>query len=504
MKAFDLHCHPTLKPLLTLKENRNSPWYNIQIKLDNIADNIYDSQSNPDQLLIGNCNIACVGLMAIERAFADQVLAQIAAGWADNIDKRQLWKIRDMEVGCTYSELLDQEIASVINNAQSDDGNKMRFIKSFGEYNKNDNKTLHLIGSLEGGHTLYYGKNEYSDHEKVVAKVKKFRQGDPIRLLYITLSHLSQNAMANHAYGMKIFSKNDFAPSGNGITELGHKVIKACLEDNASTKPIFIDIKHLSLKSRIEFYNTYGTDHPIIASHVAVTGCSYEAMPISKVKRRKRKGWLKVVYDKQKGYLPGTYFNPNSINLYDEDIENILKSGGLIGLILDERVLGYSNKKLVPDWIEKERSKEFVSMDEEDVFLNPGDYVVQDESVDFDNEDELDENIEREFLKLGGHSRDISKAHLHLRYLVNNIVHIVRVGKSVGIDARKHIVIGSDLDGLVNTIDSCTTAAQYGNLYDQLKENINRFAFTDIPNVDQFVDDMFYNNGYEFLKKNFQ
>ena len=36
-----------------------------------------------------------------------------------------------------------------------------------------------------------------------------------------------------------------------------------------------------------------------------------------------------------------TVFNPWTINLFDEDILEIVESSGMIGIIMDERVLGY-------------------------------------------------------------------------------------------------------------------------------------------------------------------
>ena len=58
-----------------------------------------------------------------------------------------------------------------------------------------------------------------------------------------------------------------------------------------------------------------------------------------------------VCYDRPKG-LGDTHFNPWSINLYDFEIEIILKSDGLIGLNMDQRIMG--TKKVQGEYFDAE------------------------------------------------------------------------------------------------------------------------------------------------------
>ena len=71
-------------------------------------------------------------------------------------------------------------------------------------------------------------------------------------------------------------------------------------------------------------------------------------LPIEKYKKTRR-GFTKVSYKKPKGHVEGTLFNPISINLYNEDIKEIIQSNGLMGLILDERILGAGGGMVNPE-----------------------------------------------------------------------------------------------------------------------------------------------------------
>ncbi|MBA3900537.1 MAG: hypothetical protein H0X62_10060, partial [Bacteroidetes bacterium] len=105
-----------------------------------------------------------------------------------------------------------------------------------------------------------------------------------------------------------------------------------------------IDIKHMSLKSRKDYYEyrrSKGYSEPILATHMGVTGLSWDyKFPVSACKKFKGRGYSMIKYyqEKQEGAL--VPFNPCSINMYDEDIKEVLLSGGLIGMSLDRGILG--------------------------------------------------------------------------------------------------------------------------------------------------------------------
>ena len=130
-----------------------------------------------------------------------------------------------------------------------------------------------------------------------------------------------------------------------GFNEKGWAVLRHLLsltDDNALDeanlgKRILIDVKHLSVVARKEYYDhiiepcmAKGDVIPVIASHVAYSGRKTLKQLINNIK--KEKDGLTV-------NRFGTDFNAWNINLCDEDILLIFKSGGLIGINLDQRIL---------------------------------------------------------------------------------------------------------------------------------------------------------------------
>uniref|UniRef100_UPI0035947C05 membrane dipeptidase n=1 Tax=Pricia sp. TaxID=2268138 RepID=UPI0035947C05 len=245
---------------------------------------------------------------------------------------------------------------------------------------KFNEKSLKLTFAIEGGHNLCMKKignalkyDEFKDIEKsavldpkTIASnnpatvleelVKKFREKD-LDVLYLTLTHLThipEQHLATHAFATKALKHPSFYPFGNGLSELGLEVI-----DKAYSLPVLIDIAHMSLKSRLDFYK-YRKDKdyeniPIIASHVGVTGYSINDwkhnLDTIKCVNHVDQGIKTVkMYTKPKvaGYWGSNLkkeftFNPNTINLMDEDIIEVVNSKGIIGVSLDISILGYES-----------------------------------------------------------------------------------------------------------------------------------------------------------------
>ena len=116
-----------------------------------------------------------------------------------------------------------------------------------------------------------------------------------------------------------------------GINSLGYKLLRSLL-DNTKVRRILIDLKHMSIKSRIDYYRFLEKEHPdeivpLIVSHGAVNGFRSSLEPVEDDKFNFEK------------------FQPADINFYDDEIVRIVKSGGLFGIQLDERRLG-SNMEL--------------------------------------------------------------------------------------------------------------------------------------------------------------
>ena len=142
------------------------------------------------------------------------------------------------------------------------------------------------------------------------------------------------------------------------------------------------------------------------------------------------------------------YFNCSSINLYNEDIEAILLSGGLIGLSFDQRILGFADENVLRD-VTTPNDVEYISKQESRFFLGPNPAILPpwtDDDKIWTSEDF--ENLDPVF--------DIELSSL---FFLNHVIHILTVAKNnplIGIEkAMKQICLGTDYDGLINAIDNC-------------------------------------------------
>lgn len=105
-------------------------------------------------------------------------------------------------------------------------------------------------------------------------------------------------------------------------------------------------------------------------------------------------------------------------------------------------------------------------------------------------------------------------AEIQMYYYCNNILKLVYAG---GQNTWKHICIGSDFDGLIDAIEDAKTATRMPHLRNKIKSYLLKMMKTvdqyeqlfhaDASNLDQDVenklDDLFFNNGFEFLKRNY-
>ena len=310
----------------------------------------------------------------------------------------------------------------------------------------------------------------------------------PVRTLYLTLTHLTKCPTCTHAFGMKFIESIDFNSTGFGITDLGFKIIDKCLNNDKAR--IYPDIKHMSLQSRLQYYDYIKDKNiPIVASHMAVTGISYNKMPVHKIVER-TESYVVVEYVNPKG-LMDTEFNPWSINMYDEDILEVIKSDGIIGVILDERVLGFR--------VKEEKSHEVFSSEE---------FEKYEEQINNDLGDYQALAIQRKFEEdnRNWYNRKYGIINKRLRHFCNNILHIVEVG---GEDAWNHISIGSDFDGLIDAINAGKNAERYNVLARKMRRMLVKMAKSNpgtnyyINNIRNKVDGIMHKNAERFLEKYF-
>ncbi|MTI30826.1 membrane dipeptidase [Xanthovirga aplysinae] len=476
MEHIDIHCHSILKSFLG-KEEKTDSWSSYKAQPE-IFFNILNSQSSFSQLKKGAVKLVVVVLHCVEREVLRNWYARFVARIVGRYDIPFLRDIINKKY--SYRQLLDMQIEHL---------RKIKGIKvinSIEEYEPDKNH-LHVIASIEGAHNLY-GKDSKSRENKDEIVLRNFshykKQGNP-RLFYITPAHLVDNVLCTHAYAMKIIKDPTYMPKGCGLTSTGKRFIRNALE-NKTGKPVLIDIKHMSLQSRLEYYQLRREefpDRPIIATHMGVTGISYKNIPVSSFTHSQGEDFVGVDYLIPKG-LGGTTFNPWSINLYDEDIEEIILSKGLIGIILDQRILGLSINR-----------KEYFSAEE-----------FQNHYIHWMNLEADKQNV-RQGIDLIKLITEKSQSIWHLKYLCNNILHIVKVGERIiGEKVWDMLCLGSDNDGAIKTIKNCKTAADYPKLKKgllQLLPEMAEEAGIKIKNISGKVNNIMYYNALNFLKKHY-
>ncbi len=493
MPYADFHIHGSFKAYFTGNEvkDKKSPWDHIAYQVDKILfrryNEIFSSQSCFTQMHKGDVGLAVVPLYSVEHGFVGSTLLQILNLLSKNIDNKLFRKILRRQV-THYQQLLDS--LEHLNTAAAGDVAEhklVNFTRSFADIKPGH---INVIYSLEGAHAFLDRDEDVHSTEalnRAMDRVKAFKQKNPQapfpRIFILNFTHLTRAPFGNHAFGIKMLNHEDFIPKGKGISVAGWRLIETALSSDQDHYPILIDIKHMSLECRKAYYayrRQWFPNVPVVASHAGCTGISYDKindyiLEINSPHLNKKTCNL-VSYQKPDGHLPGTGFNPWSINLYDEDIVEILTSGGLIGLSLDQRILGTGKV-----------AREKMSHDETFKGITPLQPVL---GADPDEEPSI---------------RD---AELHLRQFCNNLFHIINVGRRIqgfGDDAWKHVVIGSDFDGLIDAVDFCPTAEHYSLIRVQLLQNLPALADeARIPlpaPLHEMVEGIMYQNGYAFLEK---
>ena len=522
MPFFDFHCHPGMKSRLAPAGQEPSPWQSIKVQLEilrSIKLNIsplfadaLDSQSSLHQLWRGNVNLIGLIIHSIEGKVAEQLLSKgiVRNGKIQQLDPG---KIRQSANGNAYYSIVRDELKRLADNAEAPanmglpPGTKLKFIRSMNEYNRADPNTIHALLILEGAQNLFNNPNDADFKEQFFRNLDDLSQ--TFRVFAINPCHFQQQAIANHAFGMQFLDNEPFFPTGHGITEWGRDVIKELYR-----RGIFVDIKHMGLVTRQNLYDlrkVEGITMPLICSHAGVTGISV----------RERLGYFyheppedegavwKMQFLKKWGHVKDTAYNMSSIGLYDEDILQVIQSKGMIGVSLDQRILGFPadeplryKEGIYPtdlDYISRQEAIEFF-MNRPPDQCQPGE---EDNDVVMNFDDAQNQNE--------GDTVD-----LHARYFLNQVLHILYVAKhNPGTltveDTAKRICIGSDLDGLINPIDCCTNVAGYEGFKQQLLSIMSKksfwrgtgFSYKELDPA-SLLEGIFFTNAFNFLEENYK
>ncbi|MBO9637172.1 MAG: hypothetical protein J7576_03310 [Siphonobacter aquaeclarae] len=384
-----------------------------------------------------------------------------------------------------------------------------------------------LVFSVEGLHCLR-SDFDNTDPARVLQNIRENLDtllARPIKLISVNIAHIdnSNELFANQAYAVDGFREGAFderalRPAGNGLTQVGKDAVSLLYEKN-----LLPDVKHMSWKARRELYafrKAAGFDQPVICSHAGFAGCWFDSNGQSLSDYI-----LAIVLDGPQSRLilgkPNPYFddhqigfNASSINLFNEDIAEIFLSGGLIGLSMDQRILGYSD---VHDANGMPTNVFPFPMPGGPMpVLTDSDYISASELAEEPVFRTAQPDGARIIRGITPDSRDIVNADnirdfYHPRHFYLHVMHaMVIAGFLGGQDAVRKMLtqtlcIGSDFDGLIDGIDCCRNVTDTASLRHRFIVEFPKFlkeiplALPDGLSIEKVADRIFYENGHDFV-----
>lgn len=484
----DIHCHPTLNPfarkLVNFRKYSNV-WDTRPLRKKEISDRFPSySQSDFTTLAKGNVKIIIAALSPIEqgwfkpRVFGKRFFTDITASCITNLPIRFINKIQSHN--CNYYDLLHKEynfLKESENISYNVEGKGFKYVivsnkSNFFKY-INEDSFIIVVPSIEGCHSFINGNEDYINNgnfllEELINNILEIKTSWAHHPFYVTLSHHFYNGISGHCRSIplpgNIFLQQDVGKD----LPLNSKAIEViqCLLSIGKYKDygkrILIDVKHLSISSRKDVYkiiNDYNKlcsqdeKIPIIFSHAAWSGfnsfsdCLY-------------------IPDTDYKYKNNKPYNSWSINITGDDLIEIYKSGGLIGISLDERILAADS--VIEEYRYKIRNK---------IITN------EEQKQDFWGQIILDNILQM------------------VKYLSNN-TEINGIEKSKIWDL---FAIGSDFDGIINPVDPFPTAFYLNDLHRTivrlLKNNILFEQLSFNYTAEEIADKICFKNVFEFLGK---
>lgn len=358
----DLHCHSAMKPYgksfnrdIIGKNNpnrarTNSIWrYNPPSLLDKLINYLLHltkfSQANFTSLAKGGVSIVFVSLYPIEKWFFlnkinNEFIKDIASNFATGVGKKRVDAVqkmksyfKDLEMEYDFYQQLDGLVKhfpegkfryKIVKNY-----NEIEAIKSTEQ--DDGITTICVVLSIEGMHVLNQDIDKAPKEADFLANLQKIKNWN-IPPFFVGIAHHFWNHLCGHAESFTKLVKRKVDQSeglNTGFTDLGIKVVKGLLSTN-NGKRILIDLKHMSVASRKDFYNLIDST------------ASYKNIPIV-VSHGAANGFQSFTKKDQVGSKVAGKLNPVDINFFDEEIVRIAKSKGIFGLQLDERRIASKN-----------------------------------------------------------------------------------------------------------------------------------------------------------------
>lgn len=375
----DIHCHPSIKAYAKSykfhpgiqsddPEVESSIWRtdlpstfdkfkNVTLTLTNFI------QSDATSLLRGRVGIVCLSFYPQEKAFfknklGKSIFADILTTTVTEFTKPRIDHIQDMT---SYWEDFLKEVDFVLQNEGKEfdiDGKKLSYkvarsyhdIQQAIDSGKLGESLVLFVPTIEGLHIFDQVMDSREDWKKypegvnpafmptLLQRAAQLRAGTggTLRPSFVTFAHHFWNGLCGHETslgGVVRIAVDQQNGLGIGFTDAGRAVLAELLdekqdENGNSIPPVLIDIKHMSMLSRKEYFSILDTKYlnrkiPIVCSHGGVNGLSD---PL-----RKKKNTPAGNED---------IFNEDWINLFDDEIVRIAQTEGLFGIQLDERRIG--------------------------------------------------------------------------------------------------------------------------------------------------------------------
>lgn len=505
----DIHAHVSLKPYNMHYPSFAYPEANLWQEYTADASNLYKwtrhvrkaaavpafTSANLDDLAKGNVRLVFASICPIQWEFTQ--LSQAMRLMSFNKSKLN-------NMIAYYAGANDKKVEAIrlqhLDYFQDVMGELSLWYRGNGQQSPNSSYTYHLVRSyaearevlsrpntiavvlnIEGAHALGCGspgakklakESEEALQQNMLQNIEQLKK-QPYPIFSLTFANHYYNQLCGqtrtHSGILAAAAHSENEGQEEGITPLGYRALEELLSDQ-NGKRILIDVKHMSLKARMDYYDwlqkKYGNSVPILYSHGAVNGLPTMADDFKWHEKKER--W-RFVKDKKKDNKK-SYLNQWSVNLYDDEIRLIYKTQGLIGIMLEDiRIAGKEPNK------DMKRSLEGSAQQRD------------------------------EFLKA----------------LLANVFHIVHtVGSS---SAWDNIAIGSDFDGAISPLPRYEDASRFVELRRDIVEILTRiqnrqlvlnkenYLFTnqEIVNLyygytpQELTDKLMAQNTLRFLEKNF-
>ncbi|MCX2454324.1 membrane dipeptidase [Pedobacter sp. PLR] len=349
----DLHCHPTMKPYGrsfpgmvpgTDPLIKDSIYYYgkpplIARLLNRMLGLTIFPQASIQALEKGGVGLVFCSLYPFEKGFARKGalpgdLVSDGVNLVAGIGRNRIHFIQDEQNG--YFDDLENEYAflKALDGKVLEIGTrKLRYVllRNFSQMEVEQVEgifTVYIGLSFEGMHSLYdrfpdIGSDDLEVAQSLLVNLGKVKSWEHCPL-FITFAHHFYNGLCGHASSLTDFSVRLITDQsymlGEGINLMGKQMIRGLLEKE-SGKRILIDIKHMSIKARTEYFDLLDQEFaneniPVIVSHGAIRGDDH-------------------AYN---------IFLSADINFSDNELVKIGKSKGLFGIQLDERRIASSHE----------------------------------------------------------------------------------------------------------------------------------------------------------------